>query len=93
MRDLSHLYTAFLPALCFPLPNYLAYFLLPDQTQGSLQYACASFGQEGFQNRGLWEVSWTYYGLAPPPFLTLRGVSAHMEWDLPDPKDGKYVTS
>ena len=59
----------------FPLTNYLA---LPGSEsvfgilQGPPLCACAFLSQDGFQQRGLWVVDITYYGVAPPPFLTSR---------------------
>ena len=46
---------AVLLGLCFSLASYLILFLTPDQTQGPPQYVCASFGQDGFQSKVLWE--------------------------------------
>lgn len=65
------------PGLSCPLAKHPASFPTPALTPGPAQYACASFSQDGFQCQGLWEMDSTYYGIAPPPFLTLpRNVSA-----------------
>lgn len=52
--------------LCFPLASHLVLFLTPDRTRGPPQ----SVGQGGFQSEGYRMVTRTYYGLAPPPFVT-----------------------
>ena len=53
--------------------------LLFSLTQGPSLCACTSFSQDGFSQKGLWEVSKTYYGLASPPFLTPQNLSAHAQ--------------
>ena len=59
----------------FPLANHLA---LPGSesvfglSQDPLMYACASLSQDGFQQRGLWVVDITYYGVTPLPFLSSK---------------------
>ena len=67
-----------LPGLCLPLASYLVLILTPDWTQDHPQYACISFGKDGFQSKGCWDGIRTYYGLAPPPFLTPRSLTAHV---------------
>ena len=92
-RRLNHLYRAGLPGLCLPLANYLVSFSTPALPLDTPQQACATFFQDGFQPRGLWDgLSITYCGVVPPPFWPPMSHSAHVQC-LPCPKDGKYVTS
>ena len=70
--SLNHLYGAFLLGflwpiilLCLALSPYLVYLRV-------LLCVRASLSQDAFYQRGLWQVDITYYGVAPPPFLTLE---------------------
>ena len=68
---LNHLYEDRPPWI--PLANHLALSVLEPTfslTQGPPLCAGASFGQDGFQRKGLCEVDWTYYGLVPLLSLT-----------------------
>ena len=71
--DLNHLHRTDLLGLCFLLANYLVLFLTPDWTQDPPPYACASFGQDGFQSKVFWGCIRTYYGLAPPSLFDPEG--------------------
>ena len=53
--------------------------------------ARTSLSQDGFHRRGLWVVGITYYGVAPPPFLTSKELPSRE--GLLDFKNEKYVVS
>ena len=69
-RRLNHLYKAVLPGLCLPLTNYLTSFPTSDLPEDPPQYAWATFCQDGFQCRRLWEVWQHLLWGGAPPFLT-----------------------
>ena len=80
---LSHLYDEFFQVFVFLWPIILLCCL----TQGPPLCMHASFSQDGFQCKGPWEVSKTYYGLVFSPFWYLRSLSDVCSQGLLDPKN------
>ena len=56
---------------------------------GLLTCTGASLSQDEFHRRGLWVTDITYYGVAPPPFLTSKELSSRE--DFLDFENEKYV--
>ena len=54
-RPLTHLHSAVLRGLCLLLASYLLSFSSPDLSWDFPQHVCATFFQDGFQPRGLWD--------------------------------------
>ena len=68
-----------LRGLSFPLANYLVLFLTPDWALGPPQSACTFLTKMDSREQGSGMVIRAYYGLVPPPFLTPRSLSGHVE--------------
>ena len=58
---------------------------------GLLTCTGASLSQDEFHRRGLWVTDITYYGVAPPPFLTSKELSSRE--DFLDFENEKYAVS
>ena len=86
--DINHLHRTDLLGLCFPLAIFLVLILTPDWTQEPLQYACTSFGKDGFQSRvlGPGTISRLTMAWRPLPFQLL-GVSLCMCGMSPWPQE------
>ena len=71
--SLNHFYGAFLLGLLWPVALLCLVLSVLGISQGPSMCACPSLtSQDGFQQRGLWVVDITCYGVVPPPFLTSR---------------------
>ena len=92
--DLNYLYRTVLLGLCLPLAHYLVLSFTPDQTQGpSLIFMCIIWPrwipkQSMAERLSRLIMGWHLLSFWP------RGVSLCIcIWGLPDPEDGRNVTS
>ena len=77
--SLNHFYGAFLLGFLWPVALLCLVLSVLGVSQGPLMCACPSLtSQGGFQQRGLWVVDITCYGVAPPSRFDLQGASLRM---------------
>ena len=81
--DMSQLYRTVLPALCFPLANFLVSFLTPDLTQGQSLMCARIFWPQWIPEQSLMGQHQDLLWPGAPSTSDQRGLSVHVELGSP----------